>query len=324
MTIARWAGAVALAAAMAPAASAQQAGVLAPRFAIPPGASAGLTPPAGLALDFACGCFQTPDGAVSIAISAARARYAQFDKDFADYWRRKGMAEPIRETLRVSGREAFLLHGDMVEGGQTTHVAVLVADGPRDVVSVIAQVPTDRRSTFPVAAMLETLRRVELVEWGTATSRRDAVPYVVGDDAGFRFDHANAGIGSDYTDGQPNPVTSDYAHIRITAVPPDRRVNLDATPTLRTGAELRGEAPPEGWRPEGGSAFDSGAWRWTVREASGYDDVPIYRKQPRLRRAVYVGVHPRGTLRVAAVYLDANADVMGQRVARFVRGLEIP
>jgi hypothetical protein len=307
------------------AASAHEADGPARRFAVPPDASAGLAPPPGLALDFACGCFQTPDGAVSIAITAVRAPYAQFDTGFADYWRRKGMTDPVRETLRVSGRDAFLLAGDLVEGGRTTHVAVLVADGPRGVVNVVAQVPSDRQTAFPPAVMLAALRRVELFEWGQATSRRDAVPYVVGDEAGFRFDHANAGVGSDYADGRPNPVTSDYARIRITAIPSGRSPRPEAAPAMRSGAQLRGEAPRAGWRPEGDSAFDHGAWRWTVQEASGYDpDAPIFRKQPRLRRAVFVGVHARGSLRVDAIYLDANADVMGERVIRFVRGLDIP
>jgi hypothetical protein len=322
---ARWAWVIGLAAATATVPSAHQAGSPAARFAVPPDAMAGLTPPSGLALDYACSCFQTSDGAVTITITAVRAPYAQFETGFADYWRRKGMIAPVREPLRVSGRAAFLLHGDLVEAGRTTHVAVLVADGPRAVVTVVAQVPSDRRAAFPGAAMLETLRRVELFELGQATARRDAVPYVVGDDAGFRFQHANAGIGSDYADGQSRPATSDFAHIRITAVPSGSTTARDPAIAGPSGASLRGEAPRGAWQPEGESAFDAGPWRWTVREASGYNpNVPTFRKQLRLRRAVFVGVHPRGTLQVEATYLDSNAAVMAARVARFVRGLDIP
>lgn len=292
------------------------------RFAVPPGESAGLVPPAGLSLDYACGCFQSADG-VSITVAGTSATtYAQFDSGFADYWKRKGMVEAARAPLTIGGRRAFLVTGDVVTDGKARRIVVLVVDGSKQVVTITAEVPADRRDADHDRTIIEALRTTVVFEPGQRTNRRDAVPFVVGDEAGFRFSHAIPGYGSQYMDGQPNPVTSDWADIWIGTVPTPES---PLAPRTISTARLLPDPLPAGWRREGDTVhFDAGSIAWSVRHASGHAAAPIYRRVPRERRAEFVGRHPRGVVHVDARYLDANADEMGPRVERLVRSLTIP
>lgn len=179
MILAPWLGAVSLGAVWLLVATAAAA-LAEPRF--PPGSGVGLDPPPGMSLATDFQGFQR--GLASIVIiELPAAAYAQIGID------RRRVAAKVEgakfEDVTVNGLRGFIVRGRQTAKSRTYRKWAVVLDSPQETALVTAQVPLDDAGVSD-ADIERALHSIVIGKRGSVEDKVAALPFKVGDPAGFR------------------------------------------------------------------------------------------------------------------------------------------
>ena len=172
-----------------------------------PGAGGvGLDAPPGMALSSQFAGFEDRERGASIVIAELPPEaYAQLVTGFTDAGLAgRGIVVTQRREWSVTGAEAFLVRGTQVVQGVEFAKWMLVAGNPATTALVTVQIP-EGIDRYPDAVIEDTLRSLEFRATGSVEEQIAALPFVVGDLAGFRTVRTLAGSGLLLTEG-PNDV----------------------------------------------------------------------------------------------------------------------
>ncbi|WP_245263226.1 hypothetical protein [Azorhizobium doebereinerae] len=176
----------------------------------PPGVSIGLAPPPGMGPSAGFAGFQHPSGASIVVVEMPAEAYAQLTEKFTPETLRSsgfivaGAAQP----LQLADGEGRLLRGTQDANGQTYAKWVVIARGPGTTALVTAQVPEGARAQVSDAAVEAALRSIAFRPQQSLQDQIGALPFTIGDTAGFRAVRVIAGSGLLLTDG-PKDVDPD-------------------------------------------------------------------------------------------------------------------
>ncbi|MBP2495832.1 hypothetical protein ABID82_004070 [Methylobacterium sp. PvP062] len=154
----------------------------------PAAGALGLTPPAGMSVSRRFAGFEHPAGASIILVEMPPEAWDQINGRFtpealaATGFRVKGGAE----TLPVAGGEGFVLRGTQPANGLTYAKWVAVVRGAPGTGLVTVQVPEKAARQVPAAAVEAALRTIAFRPKAGLTDQVAALPYTVGDMAGYR------------------------------------------------------------------------------------------------------------------------------------------
>lgn len=176
----------------------------------PPGAAIGLVPPPGMSPATAFSGFQHEAGASIVLVEMPPEAYAQLIAKFTPAALKPtgfvvtGEAQP----LAVAGGEGRLFHGSQEANGLTYAKWVAVVHGPANTGLITVQVPEDARALVPDAAVETALKSVAFRAEQSIEQQMGALPFTVGDLAGFRPVRMIGGSGLILTEG-PKDVDPD-------------------------------------------------------------------------------------------------------------------
>ena len=154
----------------------------------PPAGSLGLVPPPGMTPSEKFAGFEHRSGASIVLVEMPPEAWAQINGRFtpealaATGFRVKGGSE----ALPVAGGEGFVLRGRQGANGLTYAKWVAVVRGGAGTGLVTVQVPESAAEQVPEAAVEAALRTVAFRAPGSVADQIAALPYTVGDMAGFR------------------------------------------------------------------------------------------------------------------------------------------
>ncbi|WP_232629918.1 hypothetical protein [Methylobacterium sp. Leaf118] len=169
----------------------------------PPAGALGLVPPPGMSPAKAFAGFEHRSGASIILVEMPPEAWGQIDGRFTSEalagtgFKVKGG----RESLPVSGGEGFVLRGTQAANGLTYAKWVAVVRGVPGTGLVTVQVPEPAAKQVPAAAIEAALRTIAFRAKASLADQVAALPYAVGDLAGFRPAIVFAGHGLILTDG---------------------------------------------------------------------------------------------------------------------------
>ena len=234
--------------------------VAAPVF---PGASGvGLEPPPGMKPAKTFNGFQ--DGAVSIVITELpKQAYPQIDSSRDMFVQRFGAKQA--ETVDVNGARGFLVKGEQAVGPAHYRKWILVLDGQTETALVSVQVP-DGDTTIGDAAIDAALHTVAFRPRPGLDAQVAALPFAVGDLAGFRISATALGAALILTDGPKDvdPAQS-QAHIVVTATegaaPADHAAFAKSQLTSFQAVHTNGV--------QSAKTFDAGGAQWAQLDAHG-------------------------------------------------------
>lgn len=169
----------------------------------PPAGALGLAPPPGMSPAKAFTGFEHRSGASIILVEMPAEAWGQIDGRFtpealaATGFKVKGGREP----LPVSGGEGFVLRGTQAANGLTYAKWVAVVRGAPGTGLVTVQVPEMAAKQVPAASVEAALRTIAFRAKASVADQVAALPYAIGDTAGFRPAIVFAGNGLILTDG---------------------------------------------------------------------------------------------------------------------------
>lgn len=172
-----------------------------------PGAGGvGLDAPPGMVLSTQFAGFEDRENGSSIVIAELPAEaYPQLVTGFTDAGlASRGIVVTQRSDWSMAGAEAFLVRGTQAVQGVEFAKWMLVAGNAATTALVTVQIP-ESVDTYPDAVIEEALRTVQFRAAGGVDEQIAALPFVVGDLAGFRTVRTLAGSGLLLTEG-PNDV----------------------------------------------------------------------------------------------------------------------
>ena len=184
----------------------------------PPGSRIGLVPPTTMRAAQQISGFQDPTtGAAIMTMEMPAEAYSSLSAGFTDEaLKLQGFTIKTRETVRIGDSDAILVSGDQDDRGHVVPKAVLLAGEPTLTALVIAQLP---REAPP--AMLDQIRgvlkTVSIREPLSMEERLAALPFRIGDLAGFRPIRVLAGSSIMLTDGPKDAVGEAEQPILIVA-----------------------------------------------------------------------------------------------------------
>lgn len=169
----------------------------------PPGSAVGLVPPPGMRPADRFAGFQDDGahGSILIAELPAEAFAAVSKLDDAALQQRQGITVARRRTVPVPGAQAVLLSGTQVRDGARYRKWLLVAGTSALTALVAMQVPEAAGSAYPDRVAEAALASVAFRPVPPLQARLDALPFTVGDLAGFRVSRTMLGSGLILTDG---------------------------------------------------------------------------------------------------------------------------
>ena len=240
-------------------------GLAGPASAAPvfPGASGvGLEPPPGMQPSRTFDGFRA--GAASILITEMpAAAYAQIDGSRGMFVSRFGAKSA--DDVDVNGTHGFLVRGGVTVGPAHFQKWVLVLNGQTETAVVAAQLPVG--STIKVADMDAALRTIAFRPKPGLDAQVSALPFAVGDLAGFRISATALGAALVLTDG-PKDVdpNQSQAHVVVTA-------SEGAVPTGDRAAFAKARLQSfQAVRTTGVQStklFDAGGTQWAEVDAEG-------------------------------------------------------
>jgi hypothetical protein len=184
----------------------------------PPGSRIGLVPPANMKLARGVAGFQDPaSGTAIITMEMPPEAFASISAGFTDEGlKAQGFTPKSRDRVKLGNNEATLVSGEQTEGGRASQKAILLtADGTLTAL-VIAQLPANasKESMEQVKAALKTvaLRAPLTIEQQVA-----ALPFKLGDTAGFRPVRAMSGNALLMTEGPKDAVREAEQPVMIIA-----------------------------------------------------------------------------------------------------------
>ncbi|GGF71060.1 hypothetical protein GCM10007301_33500 [Azorhizobium oxalatiphilum] len=169
----------------------------------PPGASVGLVPPPGMSPAAAFAGFQHEAGASIVLVEMPPEAYAQIVAKFTPEALKptgfmvKGEAQP----LAVTGGEGRLFRGSQDANGLSYTKWVAVVRGPAGTALVTVQVPTDAKEQVSDSAVETALKTIAFRAEQSLQEQMAALPFKVGDTAGFRPVRMIGGSGLILTEG---------------------------------------------------------------------------------------------------------------------------
>ncbi|KQP40081.1 hypothetical protein ASF49_21375 [Methylobacterium sp. Leaf104] len=154
----------------------------------PPAGAVGLVPPPGMVLAKTFAGFEHRSGASIVIVEMPAEAYGQLVATFTpDALRAKGFrAEGGSEGLPVAGGEGQVLRGSQAANGVTYAKWVAVVRGGAGTGLVTVQVPESARREVPDRAVEAALETIAFRSPGSVDDQIAALPYTVGDRAGFR------------------------------------------------------------------------------------------------------------------------------------------
>lgn len=321
-----------LAAALAPAAALAQAAPApaapgaqppsderpADQVTFPPGSAIGMAPLPGLRPSTRFLGFENPqDGTFFAFIQAPLEEWEAISERYSlENLPAQGYSEPTRGAIEVEGaEEAFLVAGEQrLQQSLTVDKWVVAARGPEAVAVVIAQrvplQPAYTRQAIEAALETLTLRAPPSLEEQIA-----ALPFAIGDRAGFRPVRVTGGNSILLTEGEDDVVEEADQPIVIVAAsqeikpPPERRDEfarraLTGLPGL---SEVRIERA-EGFRQ------DNADWHEAVATAKERSGVPVVVQQT-------IRFTDEGFIRALTVVREEEREAIGPRFRTLVDSL---
>ncbi|TGE01751.1 hypothetical protein [Methylobacterium nonmethylotrophicum] len=203
----------------------------------PPAGSVGLVPPAGMTPSKAFAGFEHRSGAsILITEMPAEAYGLLVEKFTPEALRASGFsAQRAGEALAVAGGEGRVLRGSQAANGVTYAKWVAVVRGGTGTGLVTVQVPETARGQVPDAAVEAALATIAFRAPGSLADQLAALPYTVGDLAGFRPVRTLMGNALMLTDG-PKDVDPDGTQPMVVVAPSMGRA---AVPEGQEGAFAR-------------------------------------------------------------------------------------
>ncbi len=173
----------------------------------PAGSRIGLVPAAGMRPARGIAGFQDPaTGVAIIAIEMPPQAFSSVAAGFGDEaLKAQGFTPDGRENVKVGALDGLLVSGRQNEGGRAVPKTILLTGDPTITALVIAQMPTDVPAATE-AQVKEMLRSVAIRAPLSMEEQLDALPFRIGDTAGFRPVRAMAGNSLLMTDGPSDTV----------------------------------------------------------------------------------------------------------------------
>lgn len=168
----------------------------------PPGSRIGLVPPADMVVARGLTGFRNArTGAAILTVEMPPDAYPGLAAGFADAaLRAQGFSLKGRASPKIGSGEAILVTGEQTEGGRTVPKTVLLAADPSMTALVIGQLPVGG-SSAELAAVAEALKSVGFRPPLALDDQVAALPFDIGNRAGFRPVRAMAGNSLLLTDG---------------------------------------------------------------------------------------------------------------------------
>lgn len=301
-----------LAVALAPAAFAPMA--FAADAVFPAGSRIGLVPPKSMSPTRGVSGFHDPaTGAAIVAIEMPADAYGPMAAGFGDdALKAQGFAVSSRDTVKIGAADAVLIAGEQNDGGRAVPKVVLLAAEPTLTALVIAQAPIGAPAALR-DELKEALRTVAIRPPLAMDEQIAALPFRMGDMAGFRPIRAMAGNALLLTDGPEDAVKAASQPVLIVAqslVPAPAAEQRDAFARSLLGANtLLNEIVVErsqGFRQAGSD------WHEIVAKAKdAQSDEPVVVMQT-------IRFEPGGYLRMVGVARSAQRDDVLGRFRRAV------
>lgn len=196
----------------------------------PPGSRIGLVPPDSMQLTRGIsGFFDPKTGAAIVLVEMPAEAYPAMAAGFTEEsLKGQGFSLKTRDTVKIAGADAILIQGDQKDGERQIPKTVLLAPEQGLTALVIAQLP--QGSPAPeIARVREALQTVAIRPALTMDQQVAALPFRLGDTAGFRPLRVMAGNSVLLTDGPSDVVKGADQPIMIVAQsyapapPPDAR-----------------------------------------------------------------------------------------------------
>lgn len=170
----------------------------------PPGSRIGLVPPADMALARGLTGFRNAEtGAGILLVEMPPDAYPGLAASFSDQaLKAQGFALKSRGKVTVGSTIAIMVTGEQAEGGRRIVKSMLLASDASMTALVLGQLPPGAQAS-EVAAVEAALRSVAFRAPLTLDEKVDALPFTIGDRAGFRVIRTMAGNAILLTDG-PN------------------------------------------------------------------------------------------------------------------------
>jgi hypothetical protein len=286
----------------------------------PPGSRIGLVPPTSMKPARGLAGFQDPaTGAAIVTVEMPADAYLGVAAGFADQaLKSQGFTLKSRDKVMVGKTEAMLVSGEQTENGRTVPKSILLTGDSTLTALVIAQLPVGapQAQRDEVTAALKTVAiRAPL----TTDQQVAALPFKLGDSAGFRPVRAMAGNAVLMTDGPKDLVRDAEQPIMIVAqsfapgpsTPQER--DLFAKQALVANSMLK-ETVYE--RAQG---FRLGGAEWHEIVAKGKDGTsnrPVIVMQT-------IRFAPDGYLRMLGVAREETRDDVIPRFRRIVDGIAL-
>ena len=213
----------------------------------PPAGSVGLVPPPGMTPAKGFAGFEHRSGASILITEMPAEAYGPLVEKFTpEALRPTGFAvRGTGETLAVAGGEGRVLRGSQAANGLTYTKWVAVVRGGAGTGLVTVQVPQEARGQVPDAAVEAALATIAFRGPGSLADQIAALPYTVGDMAGFRPVRTLMGNALMLTDG-PKDIDPDGAQPMVVVAPsmgraavPDGQEGAFARRALATFREIK-------------------------------------------------------------------------------------
>ena len=184
----------------------------------PPGSRIGLVPPPDMKLSQGVSGFRDPrTGAAIVAIEMPAEAYPSLAAGFSDEaLKAQGFKLETRETPHIGVGGGILVSGEQTEGMTIVPKTVLLASDPSMTALVIAQAPRGAPATVQTEIMA-ALRTVALRPPLGLDEQIAALPFRIGDTAGFRLVRVVAGNSVYLTDGAFDTVRNAEQPILVVA-----------------------------------------------------------------------------------------------------------
>ncbi|MDJ1159492.1 hypothetical protein QNA08_14740 [Chelatococcus sp. SYSU_G07232] len=185
----------------------------------PTGLGIGLTPPEGMTASAKFSGFEDEKtGAAILIVEMPPEAYAQIEKGLSDdALGKQGVSVAKRENFPVKDGKGFLVSGMQRTGALTLQKWMLVGALPKTTVLVTVQVPSSASGAYSDAVVRRALESVTYRSAGSLEEQMAALPFTLGDRAGFRVLRVLAGNSLLMTDGPKDVVRGGEQPIFIIA-----------------------------------------------------------------------------------------------------------
>ena len=219
--------------------------VLAAEAVFPPASRIGIVPPADMMVSKRFSGFESEEKAAAINfVEMPAAAYAQLVNGLTkDALKRQGLSETSRETLKLGAKTGVLIGGTMAGPVQGRKWVMAVKD--EDLTALVIAQVRGGQDGYSEAQMREALKSIALRGPVSIEEQLAALPFRLGDKAGFRPVRVMAGNSVMFTDGPQDTIKAVEQPMFILAatvnvpVPPQERRSQFAHAALNSNQILK-------------------------------------------------------------------------------------